>query len=173
MSAAQTAGDQAMNDDGGMSSHRDPDGAVKTFCYDASAHCLGSVDQAHRTAFVWDARPIDPAEAEQHRAAAAHGAAARRKPIMTHTFELRLCGSEVQEQSVPMSGPQARPSDFIVAIERVRAYLTRQGEAIATSAIGGVEVHAELRPSGMFCTAQLSDFGAGDLVVVQVDVALY
>jgi hypothetical protein len=29
------------------------------------------------------------------------------------------------------------------------------------------------RQDGIFCTAQLRDFGAGDLVVVQVEVAVY
>jgi hypothetical protein len=58
----------------------------------------------------------------------------------------------------------------------VRIYLTREGELGATSAIGGMEVDAELRPAGIFCTARLSDFGASDLVVVRVEVvevALY
>jgi hypothetical protein len=36
-----------------------------------------------------------------------------------------------------------------------------------------LEVHAELREGGIFCTVQLGDFGAGDLVVVQIEVALY
>ena len=89
-----------------------------------------------------------------------------------HTFEFRLSGSETEEQAAPISS-LAWPSDFIVAIERVRTYVTRQGEAAAASAIGGVEVHAELRPGGIFATAQLSDFGTGDLIVVQVEVGLY
>jgi hypothetical protein len=66
-----------------------------------------------------------------------------------------------------------RPADAILAIQSVRAYLTREGELVATSAIGGVEVDAELRPAGIFCTAQVSDFGAGDLAVVRVEVSLY
>jgi hypothetical protein len=99
-------------------------------------------------------------------------AAARQagRAVSEHTFEFRLSGSERQEQSWPR-GVAAAP---IVAIQRVRAYLTRHGEpAEATSAIGGVEVHAELRGANMVCTAQLSDFGPGDLVVVQVEVAVF
>jgi hypothetical protein len=92
------------------------------------------------------------------------------RAISEHTFEFRLSGFERQEQSWPR-GAAAAP---IVAIQRVRAYLTRQGEpAEATSAIGGVEVHAELRGADILCTAQLSDFGPGELVVVQVEVALF
>jgi hypothetical protein len=59
-------------------------------------------------------------------------------------------------------------------IARVWAYVTRNSEpAEATSAIGGVEVHAELRGTDMLCTAQLSDFGPGDLVVVQVEMGVF
>jgi hypothetical protein len=101
------------------------------------------------------------------------GSKAPQKPIFTHTFEFRLCGSERAEQVVPLPGTRSCGAGRIVAIERVRTYLTRQGEAAAPSAIGGVEAHAELRPSGIVCTAQVSDFGAGDLVVVQVEVGLY
>jgi hypothetical protein len=80
----------------------------------------------------------------------------------------------MQEQVVPPSGSKSWAAGGVLAIERVRAYLTRQGEAgAATSAIGGVEVHAELREGGIVCTVQLGDFGEGDLVVVQVEVALY
>jgi hypothetical protein len=39
--------------------------------------------------------------------------------------------------------------------------------------IGGLEVHAELRDGNLVCAAALSDFGPGDLVVVQVEVAVY
>jgi hypothetical protein len=35
------------------------------------------------------------------------------------------------------------------------------------------EVAAEAHPAGIFCTAKLSDFGAGDLVVVRAEGALY
>jgi hypothetical protein len=51
-------------------------------------------------------------------------------------------------------------------------HVTRQGEA-PTSAVGGLEVRAQLRDDGILCMAQLSDFGPGYLVVVQVDVALF
>jgi hypothetical protein len=79
----------------------------------------------------------------------------------------------MQEQVVPLSGSKSWAAGGVLAIERVRTYLARQGEAAATSAIGSVQVHAELREGGIFCTVQLGDFGAGDLVVVQVEVALY
>jgi YD repeat-containing protein len=161
-----------MNDDDGLTSHTDPSGNITTWVYDATGNCLGSLDQAPGTTFQWDGTASNAAEAERCPTVAPQGAARRRKPIATHTFEFRLSGSESAEQAAPIAGPLAWPSDSIVAIERVRAYLTRQGEA-ATSAIGGVEVHAELRQDGIFCTAQVSDFGAGDLVVVQVEIGLY
>jgi hypothetical protein len=62
----------------------------------------------------------------------------------------------------------------VVAIERLRAYLTRGGEpAAAASAIGGIEAHAKLEPRGLVCTVQVSDLAADELVVVEVEVALY
>jgi hypothetical protein len=93
-----------------------------------------------------------------------------RRGITEHTFEFRLSGFERQEQSWPRGVAAA----LIVAIRRVRAYLTRHAEpAEATSAIGGVEVHADLRGADILCTAQLSEFGPGDLVLVQDEVALF
>jgi hypothetical protein len=114
---------------------------------------------------------IEAAELERSVAAERRAAGEPRRPILTHTFEYRLSGSEAAEESWPLPPCRPSPSGFIVAITSVRTYLTRV--TAAGSAIGGVEVHAELRPSGIFCTAQLSDFGAADLVVVQVEVALY
>jgi hypothetical protein len=73
---------------------------------------------------------------------------------------------------VPLE-PAFAPSDFIRATPSVRAYLTRTNDWAATSsAIGGVEIQAELRGNAIVCRASLTDFSAGDLVVVQVDVAL-
>ena len=67
-----------------------------------------------------------------------------------------------------------RPAALIIAMHGVRAYLTRTGEpAAAGSAIGGVEVGAELRAGGIVCRVSVSDFGPDDLVVVQVEVALF
>ncbi len=66
------------------------------------------------------------------------------------------------------------PAACFLATTAVRAYLTRTADpAAASSAIGGVEVVAELGAGGIVCRAGLSDFGPGDLVVVQVDVALF
>jgi hypothetical protein len=52
------------------------------------------------------------------------GATGSRKPILTHTFEFRLSGSEGAEQSRPL--PPPAPPGLIVAIRSVRTYLTRQ-----------------------------------------------
>ena len=94
------------------------------------------------------------------------------QPLHAQTFEFRLSGSEAQEQSVAL-GAVGR-GGAIVATRCVRAYLTRSGDAgAASSVIGGFEVHAELRDGQLVCSAALSDFGPGDLVVVQVEVAVY
>jgi hypothetical protein len=91
---------------------------------------------------------------------------------LTHTFEFRLTGSETQEQCLPLS-PEFPPAEFILATPSVRACVTRiQDPAAASSAIGGVEVQAELRAGAIVCRASLADFSPGDLVVVQVDVTL-
>lgn len=97
-----------------------------------------------------------------------------RTPSLAHTFEFGLSGSETQEQSLPLSEGSVWKPDAVVAIQSVRAFLTRDGEPVpAASPINGVEVDAELRPGGIFCTAKLSDFGPADLVVARVEVALY
>ena len=76
--------------------------------------------------------------------------------------------------SRPLAGGSwYRRAGAVPAIQSGRTDLTREGELVGTSAIGGVEVDAELRAVGICCTARLSDFGPGDLVVVQVEVALY
>ncbi len=67
------------------------------------------------------------------------------QPRVTHTFEFRLVGSETQEQCVPLASGLS-PAELRLATQGVRAYLTRTGEpAAASSAIGGLEVAAELR----------------------------
>jgi hypothetical protein len=91
------------------------------------------------------------------------------RPPLHRALEFRLTGSEAR--SMPL-GPGA-PADLILAVERVRVDVTRAGAAAADGALGGVEIQAELREGVPVCTAQVSDFAAGDLVVVQVDVALY
>ncbi len=96
--------------------------------------------------------------------------AQRRSAALRHCFAFRLCGTETQEQTLALT--HFGRSSLIVAIERVRVYLS--GAAAApVGAIGGVEVHAVLDGRRVVCTAQLSDLPAGDLVVVEVDVAVY
>ncbi len=95
------------------------------------------------------------------------------QPRLTHTFEFRLTGSLWQEQIIPVAATLG-PAACFLATTAVRAYLTRTADpAAASSAIGGVEVTAELGAGGIVCRASLSDFGPGDLVVVQVNVALF
>ncbi len=94
------------------------------------------------------------------------------QPVHLQTFEFRLTASEAQEQCVAVGNP--RSGHYIASTRCVRAYLTRTGDpSAASSQIGGVEVHAELRDGNLVCAAALSDFGPGDLVVVQVKAALY
>jgi hypothetical protein len=93
-------------------------------------------------------------------------------PHLTHTFEFRLSGSEVQEQREPFE--RYPGSMAVLGITGVRAYLTRQGETTGPlSAIGGLEVSAELDRKSFTCRVGIGDFGPADLVVVQVDVAVY
>jgi hypothetical protein len=97
-----------------------------------------------------------------------------RRPValVQRTFEFRLCGSEMQEQSVPAPGPA--DGTVVVAVNNIRTYLTGSGDAgVSRSAIGAVEVWAERREGAIVCCARLSDFGVGDLVVVQADVVVY
>jgi YD repeat-containing protein len=92
-------------------------------------------------------------------------------PHLTHTFEFRLSSSEAQELREPYERGGGRA---ILGITGVRAFLTRQGETTGPlSAIGGLEVNAEIDRKRVTCRAALSDFGSADLVVVQVDVAIY
>jgi hypothetical protein len=92
--------------------------------------------------------------------------------VLTHAFEFRLAGSETQERRLALVN--LRLDELVVAITAVRAYVTRHGEGVSgTSPIGGVEVRATLDQRGIVCTASVSDFAGGDLVVVQVDVAVF
>ena len=93
-------------------------------------------------------------------------------PLVTRTFEFRLSGSETQEQALPVPGPADR--SVVVAVNNVRAYLTGSGETgVPQNTIGGIEVWAECGQGAVVCRARLSDFAAGDLVVVRADVAVY
>jgi hypothetical protein len=159
-----------MSSDGGASAAGDPCGGVVSFSYNACASGDNRqvVGQGPTIALVGGTGA--PAANGKGGGLTPAGERVASRGITEHSFEFRLSGSERQEQSWPRVVAAAP----IVAIRRVRAYLTRQGEpAEAMSAIGGVEVHAELRGTDILCTAQLSDFGPGDLVVVQVEVGVF
>jgi hypothetical protein len=100
---------------------------------------------------------------------------AARKPVQpwfSDTIEMRLSGAETQERLVPVE--RAEPGRDVLAITGVRAFLTRHGEpAGRSSAIGGIAVRADLQEHGILCIVESSDFGPGDLIVVQMDVAVY
>ncbi len=147
----------------------DPLGTVTTFTYDAQRGmtCVG-----RETSTIY--HDATGASVEGPRAVHAEPPPARTpgQARLTRTFEFRLTGTETQEQCVPVAAA-LRPAACFLTTQAVRAYLTRSADpAAATSAIGGVEVAAELGAGGIVCRASLSDFGPGDLVVVQVDVAL-
>jgi hypothetical protein len=108
--------------------------------------------------------------------------------LFRHTFELRLAGSDEQRSSTFL--PKIPPGDrLLVTIDQMRTFVTRGGEpAAASNLIGGVEVRTGRhqgaperperlgvpeRPERLVCIAEASDFGAGDLVVVQVDVSCW
>jgi hypothetical protein len=93
-------------------------------------------------------------------------------PLVRRCCEFRLGGSQEQTQTVALDPAPA--GKVIVAIERLRAYLAGDGTAGApASPIGGIEVHAHWCAGQVACTARLSDFRTDDLVVVQVDLAVY
>ena len=141
---------------------------VTTFVYDSSARGAQGTDHAAIDYIGADGFTV--AYGDAGAAVPASDAPVVPRPALRHTFEFRLSGSETQEQCWPGDGP----STGRVAIERMRAYLTRAGEPVAVpGAIAGLEVHAERREPGIVCIAQLSDFAAGDLVVVQVELAVF
>jgi hypothetical protein len=147
----------------------EPGEAVTTFSYDSRGPITflhpASEPPAHEPTYVTSTTSV-PARPVRERP----GAPAT--PPLRHCFEFRLCGSESQEQGIALAGMAGAP--WIAAIERVRVFLTGQGAAGApASAIGGVEVHAELRAGRLVCVVELSDFTPQDLVVVQVDLAAY
>ena len=148
----------------------DPHDHVATFTYDPCGRPPSSQPGASNT-IDYRCGWTGQLPAAQPRKPAA-SATAPCTPCRRHCFEFRLCGSERQQQSLALDG--CRGAAPIAAIERLRAFLTGAGpSAAAASAIGGIEVYLEAGPGGVVCTAQLSDFKAGDLVVVQVDVAVY
>ncbi len=159
-----------------MSSERDqsmqpvPPDSVMTCTYDSTGRVTSVQDGPGRTWHYPYTGPgvlSAPPTARPDAAPAAAGTSCQR-----HAFEFRLAGSETQQQTQALEGLGAGAR--IVAIERVRAFFTGDGAAGApASEIGGVEVHAELTAAGVVCTAQLSDFRPGDLLVVQVDLAVH
>jgi hypothetical protein len=99
--------------------------------------------------------------------------------LFKHTFEFRLLGGEVQKSEIrlPFVPPDER---IVVTTGQVRTFVTRGGEsAAASNLIGDVEVSTEQLPKTandngkLVCTAEASDFGPGDLIVVGVDVTVY
>jgi hypothetical protein len=152
-----------MNGDDSLKASNDPFGGVFTYAYD----CLGTpVTTENRTIDNTDGGDVSIVPAEHTTRLSGIGMTEAARPGARHTFEFRLAGSETQEQAWPGGGPRTGS----VAIQRVRAYLSRLGAAPADpSAIAGLEVHAERRAAGIVCTAQLSDFGTEEIVVVQVD----
>ncbi len=157
-----------------MSSERDgsaipdPPSLVATFTYDACARLTAVRGGEHHS--TWLGGTTDGSVPPQ--AARAQGMPTAATPCLRHCFAFRLCGSEVQQQTLALE--RFGSAALIVAIESLRAYLTgAELGAAAVSAIGGIEVHAALDAGRVVCTAQLSDFQPGDLVVVEVDVAVY
>jgi YD repeat-containing protein len=107
-----------MNNEGALSANTDDFGRVTTFCYDAAANCVRIDEKASGPVLAADGRTIKPVVPPQ-------GTAVPRKPFLTHTFEFRLSGSEMQEQVVPLSRSKSWAAGGVLAIERVRTYLTR------------------------------------------------
>jgi hypothetical protein len=129
-----------MNSDDGLHANTDLCGGVMSLTYD---YCGEPKPLDSGTIHVNLMGSTAEPGIQANRGSVEPSAAPRQagRAISEHTFEFRLSGSERQEQSWPGGVAAA-----IVAIRRVRTYLTRHGEpAEATSAIGGVEVRAERR----------------------------
>ena len=98
--------------------------------------------------------------------------------LFSHTFELRLAGSEEKRSSTFLA--KIPPGDrLLVTIDQVRTFVTRGGEpAAASNLIGGVEVRTERhpatseRPERLVCIAQASDFGAAASKGVRTQIGL-
>ncbi len=151
-------------------SDADPTGPPTTFVYDAAGtRWTADADGVHT--FDYDVRG-DAASTRPPPPLPIRAPEGRAQPVHLQTFEFRLTASEAQEQCVAVGNP--RSGHYIAATRCVRAYLTRTGDpGAASSEVGGIEVHAELRDGNLVCAAALSAFGPGDLVVVQVKAALY
>ncbi len=161
-----------MSSDPNNDSITDPMGSVTTHVYDAQGQFLYNLGDDLPPVATYDYCGV-PAESAVPIHAESLPARTPGQPLLTRTFEFRLAGTETQEQCVPLASGLG-PAGLLLTTTAVRAYLTRTADPVAAiSAIGGVEVAAELGAGGIVCRASLSDFGSGDLVVVQVDVGLF
>jgi hypothetical protein len=121
------------------------------------------------TTFTYDGRKPGATDLPPH---GVPGPTASLVLVLSRSLEFRLCCSEEQQQSVAHGLPSIHVS--IATANNLRVYLTQRGDpGAAKASIGGVELWTELRPNELVCVARLSDFTEGDLVVVQVDVAIY
>jgi hypothetical protein len=120
------------------------------------------------TSVVYDgraaSRPAPPGAPAAHPAETA--------AVLRHTFEFRLAGAEAQEQTCAV--PEPWPGAVVAAAEAVRVFVT-PGAARAGPAgpIGGIEVCTALRGGRLICSASLTDLATDDVVVIQVDVAVF
>jgi hypothetical protein len=159
-----------MNDEHHGGAIPDPHGGVATFTYDACGPVPRGPVRTNYT--TWHSGTGTTGGLVPSLTAGPNGPPGAAAPCLRHCCEFRLCGTESKEQTIALDGIGS--TGLIAAIERVRAFFTREGASGApASAIGGVEVHAELRGGALVCAVQLSDFTSQDLVVVQVDLAVY
>lgn len=140
-------------------------GGTTTYVYDAVGRVCSI--EGPLESFAYDGAGPDhsspPEPGEQHAARTA-------QPVLKRSLEFRLCGSEMQEQVLALDGFSGR---LIATVNNLRAYLTCCDPSTVGRAIGGVAVGVALRGAEAVCTVRLTDFAPGDLVVVQVDVAVY
>ncbi len=156
---------------GRVTASTDPLGKVMTFTYDANGNFLPNGPEAP-IAYDGDGRVAGPSEPRPPAPSGAPAELQPLQPLLRHRFGFRLSGSEAQEQSLPCDGHW--PDECIVAIEHIRAYVTRDAESVpAANAIADLQVEARLQLGRILCTAHASDFQSSELLVVEVDVALY
>ena len=104
----------------------------------------GSVALPGTDAMGWltNLADLERGGAEAQRAAAAPGT-----PIVTHSFEFRLSGSEGMEQSLALDLAKIPRAGLILAIRSVRTYLTRQGEPMAAASAIATQTLEDRYPS--------------------------
>jgi hypothetical protein len=147
--------------------------------YDAGGHLSNTGDRgAPTTAGSGPDSPLVDPTVPARQQASPHPPTQPIGLYFTKTFEIRLLGSEVQSHSIDM--PVLSDYRIIVSTDRVRTFVTRGGvPAAASNLIGGVEVSTEWRAGtppeldALVCTAQATDFGPDDLVVVGVDITVF